>query len=107
MKPTLDGFLRPVVVANAETGAEGGGLVKAWEFINSAGRVVPCAWCQGELGVTPTRVESHGICPRHQAEFLTGLSGVRGTALGRLGGVESVDMERQAVPSARELGAGL
>ena len=47
--------------------------LKAWEYVNERGRVVPCAWCQREMGVTARTGESHGICQRHVAIWLAEL----------------------------------
>jgi hypothetical protein len=51
----------------------------AWQFRDEAGRVVSCAWCERELGVTqrPAGI-SHGICARHFREQLALVTAARG-----------------------------
>jgi hypothetical protein len=40
-----------------------------WQFVNRFGRIACCSWCQREQGVIPLAEETHGICPKHEAEF--------------------------------------
>ena len=43
--------------------------LKAWEFMKPDGAVDICSWCQVEHKAVPQQGESHGVCPRHLAEW--------------------------------------
>jgi hypothetical protein len=60
--------------------------LKPWEYINTAGGVSICRWCQAELGVVPSMNESHGICREHLQRQLDQLANVhanRGQEVGK------------------------
>jgi hypothetical protein len=66
--------------------------MNAWEYVNGAGAVIPCAWCQQEQGVKPQAGESHGICQRHAKAMLATI----GTRVARdAEGVASLRREAQ------------
>ncbi len=71
--------------------------MKSWQFINGAGQVVPCAWCQRDQGVEPQAGEaSHGICPAHAKAALAGI----GVLIAR--DAEGMAQARMACQTAQE-----
>jgi hypothetical protein len=42
--------------------------LKPWQFLNAKAEVVECSWCNKEFDHLPSNT-THGICPRHAAEF--------------------------------------